>query len=107
MNAVERQLELLHGFLAEHPCSAGTRVSDHVQREAAAGNVAAQRVLRSGLFNGGGSDVEAPQGPAPIVPPAVLERERRIATQRVPTGKDLHEPARPIVHSGETRAWLK
>ena len=103
MNAAD-QLELLHTFLAEHPCPAGARVSDHVQHEAAAGNGDAQRLLAGGLFNGTGADDAAPKAPAtraPINPRAVQERAHRIETQTLPARIATREPARPIVHGRE------
>ena len=108
MNTAEGQLELLHGFLAEHPCPAGTRVSAHVQREADSGNANAKRVFASGLFSGA-SDVEATKASTMIVLPNVLEREQRLASQQLPAARKLNTraPSRPILQSGRVTPWLK
>ena len=97
MNAAERQLDQLHEFLAQHKRPAGLTVSEFVAREAAAGSV---DVLASGIFTGAGDDDPTP-APAPIVAPAVVAREQRLASQQLPAAKKLstRAPSRPIVQS--------
>lgn len=99
------QIDMLHTWLAAHPRLAGVTVSDHLQHCASAGDLEARRVLASGLFNGVGGDVEAPQAAAPILP-HVQNREHRLATQRVPAGKQTRSPLWPIVHSDRVTPWL-
>jgi hypothetical protein len=106
MDLAEIQISTLHEFMAQHQRPAGVSVSEHVQRAAAAGNAIARRVLATGLFNNATAGA-APQAPAPIVTPAMAERERRIATQVLPARMDRPDPARAVVHSEATPAWAK
>ena len=99
------QIDALHSFLATHPRPAGVPVSDYLQRCARAGDPEARRILGSGLFNATGAAVDAPK-PAAQVPPAVLAREQRIATQQLPQVRNTAEPRRPMVQSGKWRPWL-
>jgi hypothetical protein len=102
------QIDALQTWLAEHPRPAGVSVSEFLQSCATAGDSDARRILASGLYTSASADnddCETLVAPAQV-PPAVIDREHRLATQRVPTGKQTREPSRPIVHSGETRPWL-
>ena len=104
MASIEHQMDLLHGFLAQWPCPTGTRVSDHVRREASAGNAAAQRLLKTELF--AGSEGEASEQPGPIAALAVQESERPITERRLTADDNLPAPEGKIVHSGEAPLWL-
>lgn len=100
-------IDQLHGFLAERSRPAGMTVSQFVAHEAAAGSPVAKQLLAV-LFNGACDDDTA-AAPAPIVPPAVLDRQHRLATQTLPDPRTVNraEPARPILASGATRPWMR
>lgn len=105
MMTIEHQLAMLQDWRIENPPPKGRTVTEHLQACADAGDVAARRILLSGLFNGAGSD--AAEAPAPAsIPPAVREREHRLAAQRVPAGKQTRDPKRPIVQSERVTPWL-
>lgn len=103
---IEQQLAMLQDWRVENPPPKGRTVTEHLQACADAGDVAARRILLSGLYSAG-SGTEAAVTPTPIVP-RELERERRIAAQQPgERGRSLRQAARPIVHSSESRPWLK
>lgn len=104
---IEHQLAMLQDWRVENPPPKGRTVTEHLQACADAGDIAARRILLSGLYSAGSDATKAP-APAPAsIPPAVLDREHRLATQRVPAGKQNREPRRPIVQSDRVTPWLK